>query len=87
VLIGHTGEILPSMLARIDDNLPPEMTGLQHEPSHYVLSNVHVTTSALFTVPPLLCALMVMGADRVMFSVDWPYAPKRTAGGCWTPRP
>ena len=75
VMVGHTGELLPFMLARIDDNLPASMTGLEHEPSHYVLSNVHITTSGLFTVPPLLCALMVMGADRVMFSVDWPYAP------------
>jgi uncharacterized protein len=75
VIVGHTGEMLPCMLARIDDNLPPETTGLQQLPSHYVLANVHVTTSGLFTVPPLLCALMVMGTDRVMFSVDWPYAP------------
>ena len=26
-------------------------------------------------MPPLLCALMVFGVERVMFSVDWPYAP------------
>jgi uncharacterized protein len=75
VIVGHMGEVLPFMLARIDDNLPTEITGLQHEPSAYIRSNVHITTSGLFTVPPLLCALMVLGADRVMFSVDWPYAP------------
>jgi uncharacterized protein len=74
VIVGHMGELLPFMLQRIDDNLPPEMTGLQHEVSHYIHANVHITTSGLFTAPPLLCALMVLGADRVMFSVDWPYA-------------
>jgi uncharacterized protein len=74
VIIGHMGELLPFMLQRIDDNLPPKLTGLEHEVSHYVHTNVHITTSGLFTAPPLLCALMVLGADRVMFSVDWPYA-------------
>ena len=44
-------------------------------PSEYILDNVHITTSGLFTLPPLLCALMVFGAERVLFSVDWPYAP------------
>jgi uncharacterized protein len=75
LVIGHMGEMLPFMLQRVDDNLPPRVTGLEHLPSEYVLRNVHITTSGLFSVPPLLCALMVFGADRVMFSVDWPYAP------------
>jgi uncharacterized protein len=75
LVIGHMGEMLPFMLARVDDNLPPAVTGLERLPSEYILANVHITTSGLFTVPPLLCALMVFGADRVLFSVDWPYAP------------
>jgi predicted TIM-barrel fold metal-dependent hydrolase len=75
LVIGHMGEMLPFMLARIDDNLPPRVTGLPRLPSEYVLDNVHITTSGLFTLPPLLCALMVLGAERILFSVDWPYAP------------
>ena len=75
LIIGHLGEMLPFMLARVDDNLPPAVSGLDRLPSQYILNNVHITTSGLFTLPPLLCALMVFGADRVLFSVDWPYAP------------
>jgi uncharacterized protein len=75
LVIGHMGEMLPFMLQRVDDNLAPGVTGLDLLPSEYILRNVHITTSGLFSVPPLLCALMVFGADRVMFSVDWPYAP------------
>jgi predicted TIM-barrel fold metal-dependent hydrolase len=75
LVVGHMGEMLPFMLARIDDNLPPAVTGLDRLPSQYILANVHITTSGLFTLPPLLCALMVFGAERVLFSVDWPYAP------------
>jgi predicted TIM-barrel fold metal-dependent hydrolase len=75
LVIGHMGEMLPFMLERIDDNLPPKVTGLDRLPSEYILANVHITTSGLFSVPPLMCALMVFGVDRVLFSVDWPYAP------------
>jgi hypothetical protein len=75
LVVGHMGEMLPFMLARVDDNLPPKVTGLDRMPSEYILANVHITTSGLFTLPPLLCALAVFGADRVLFSVDWPYAP------------
>ena len=28
----------------------------------------------MFTYPPLTCLLEVVGADRVMFSVDYPYS-------------
>jgi predicted TIM-barrel fold metal-dependent hydrolase len=75
LVIGHMGEMLPFMLQRVDDNLPPKVTGLERLPSEYVLANVHITTSGLFSVPPLMCALMVFGVERVLFSVDWPYAP------------
>jgi predicted TIM-barrel fold metal-dependent hydrolase len=75
LVIGHMGELLPFMLERVDDNLPPKVSGLDRLPSEYVLANVHITTSGLFSVPPLLCALMVFGVERVLFSVDWPYAP------------
>lgn len=75
LVVGHMGEMLPFMLARVDDNLPPEVTGLDRMPSEYILDNVLITTSGLFTLPPLLCALMVFGAERILFSVDWPYAP------------
>jgi hypothetical protein len=75
LVIGHMGEMLPFMLQRVDDNLPPKVSGLERLPSEYVLANVHITTSGLFSVPPLMCALMVFGVERVLFSVDWPYAP------------
>jgi uncharacterized protein len=75
VIVGHMGEMLPFMLQRVDDNLPPRVTGLDRLPSEYVLDHVVITTSGLFSVPPLRCALDVFGIERVLFSVDWPYAP------------
>jgi len=34
-----------------------------------------LTTSGYFTLPPLRCALEVVGIDRLLFSVDYPYSP------------
>jgi len=39
-----------------------------------VTNNLHFTTSGMFSYPPLTCLLSVVGADRVMFSVDYPYS-------------
>ena len=43
----------------------------------HVAERVYVTTSGIFTVPPLLAALTTFGADRIMFSVDYPYSDNR----------
>ncbi|RSM40385.1 amidohydrolase [Amycolatopsis balhimycina DSM 5908] len=72
VVLGHGGEMLPFMMARIDEFLLPERTGLAELPSAYFLRNFWVTTSALTALPPVLCALQVFGVDRVLFSVDYP---------------
>jgi predicted TIM-barrel fold metal-dependent hydrolase len=59
------------MLARIDTMLPLPEARLT--PSEYFGQNVWVTTSGLFTPPPVMCAIEVLGVDRVMFSVDYPF--------------
>ena len=74
LIVGHCGEMLPFMLARVDEMLPPEITGLPQPPSSYVHRNVWVTTSGMFSLPPVLCSIAVLGVDRVLFSVDYPFA-------------
>jgi hypothetical protein len=73
IIIGHMGEALPFLLARSSRNLQ-EAAGLPKPLEDYMAENFHVTTSGIFTYPPLLCLLLVLGADRVMFSVDYPYS-------------
>jgi hypothetical protein len=77
VIIGHCGEMIPFMLDRVDDMLPRPVTGLDDSISDYLLRHVWVTTSGMFSLPPVLCALSVFGADRVLFSVDYPFSPNR----------
>jgi predicted TIM-barrel fold metal-dependent hydrolase len=77
VIIGHMGETIPFMLDRITEWLPRRLTGLDREVRDYVLGNVYVTTSGFFTDPPLRCALDVLGSDRIIFSVDYPFSSNR----------
>ena len=32
-----------------------------------------MTTSGLFSLPPVMCTVQVLGVDRVLFSVDYPF--------------
>ena len=73
MIIGHWGEMIPFYLARIDQSLPKEITHLPKSVSEYFLNHVYVTPSGMFTLPPFMCTLQVMGADRIMYSVDYPY--------------
>jgi predicted TIM-barrel fold metal-dependent hydrolase len=75
LIIGHCGEMIPFMLDRIDDMMPPSVSGLASPVSQYVLRHMWVTTSGMFSLPPTLCALSVFGTDRVLFSVDYPFSP------------
>ena len=77
IIIGHMGEMIPFMLARIDNVLTPQAKHLQHSVPEYFLRNFHITTSGFFTDPPLLTALQTMGADRIIFSVDYPYSTNK----------
>jgi predicted TIM-barrel fold metal-dependent hydrolase len=74
LIIGHMGEGLPYALARSSGVLSRAAT-LRQPVADYFQTNVHCTTSGYFTVPPLRCALDVMGIDRMLFSIDYPYSP------------
>jgi uncharacterized protein len=75
IIIGHMGEMLPVMLARADAVFALDIGHLQRPISRAILDQVWITTSGIFTEPPLLAAQMTFGMDRIMFSVDYPYAP------------
>jgi predicted TIM-barrel fold metal-dependent hydrolase len=76
MIIGHCGEMVPFMLDRIDQTIGG-ITGLELPPSQYFLRNVWVTTSGMFSLPPVMCAVQVFGVDRVLFSVDYPFGPNQ----------
>lgn len=77
LVLGHLGEMLPYVLWRLDDSWAraTHSRELKKVPSQYIKDNMLITTSGNFSVEALLCALATLGADRVLFSVDYPYQP------------
>jgi predicted TIM-barrel fold metal-dependent hydrolase len=74
IIVGHLGEGLPFLLWRIDHAL--SRPGNKPMQFREVFSrNFYITTSGNFSDPALLCSLQEMGADRILFSVDWPFVP------------
>ncbi len=75
LIIGHMGEDLPFSIARAEAVLSGVTKHLQRRVGEYFLEHFHITTSGYFTLPPFQCAMEVVGADRILFSVDYPYSP------------
>lgn len=75
VILGHLAEMLPFAVWRIDYWLRARSCGVEltHDVSYYLRHNLHATTSGFFATRPLLLTIDEMGADRVLFSVDYPY--------------
>ncbi len=74
IVIGHMGENLPFSLARADAILSRTRLETSRTIAEIFHQHFHITTSGYFTLPPLLCALEVVGADRILFSIDYPFA-------------
>lgn len=78
IVLGHLGEALPFMLWRCDQALSRGGT-MPKRFKDYFRDNFHLTLSGNFSWPALQCSILEMGVDRIMFSVDWPYASNREA--------
>jgi predicted TIM-barrel fold metal-dependent hydrolase len=73
IILGHLGESLPFSAWRI--NMALSRGG---KPSTFRDTfNAHfwITTSGNFSTPALMCSIMEMGVDRILFSVDYPFVP------------
>ncbi len=75
IILGHMGEGLPFGMHRLADHTVyfARRRNLKRPPVDYFRQNLVITTSGAFSVPALLCSVMTLGADNIMFSVDWPY--------------
>ena len=83
VVLGHLGEGLSFWLGRLDNRYqnivrrgglePLGMKRLERLPSDYFRTNFHITTSGMMTNEPLEFCLGMLGEDRIMFAVDYPY--------------
>ncbi|HWL04279.1 MAG TPA: amidohydrolase family protein [Xanthobacteraceae bacterium] len=76
IILGHLGEGLPFLLWRMDQTFSRDgRVDFRHEFS----SHFYLTTSGNFSNPALLCSVMEMGIDRILFSVDYPFVDQKPA--------
>ena len=74
IIMGHLGESLPFSLWRIDMALGRQ--GNRSTPFRETFrEHFWITTSGNFSTPALICCMLEMGADRILFSVDYPFVP------------
>lgn len=81
IILGHMGETLPYELWRLDSRaaLIVDKRPLKLAPSAYLKRNLFVTTSGQCDDVPLIAAVSAIGADHVLFSVDYPYEDSAVA--------
>lgn len=73
IIIGHFGEMIPFMLARI--NYLSKRWGERKRLFQQVWDeNVWITTSGVWSVDPMACILMNTRVERILYSVDFPFA-------------
>jgi 5-carboxyvanillate decarboxylase len=81
VIIGHMGEALPYWLFRLDymyratlnSKRYPSWQPLRALPSDYLRRNIHVTCSGMPWGPAITFAQQVLGVERVLYAMDYPY--------------
>jgi uncharacterized protein len=72
VIIGHLGEGLQVMLPRFDRQFHT-FAGFEGIPSQILREHVWVSTGGFFFLPSFMATLEAFGADRILYSVDYPW--------------
>ncbi len=81
IMVGHMGEALPYWLYRLDymhqagvrSKRYERMKPLEKTIAEYMQTNVLVTNSGMAWEPAIKFCQQVMGEDRVMYAMDYPY--------------
>ena len=73
IIIGHWGETVPCFLDRLDFMLGKDITGLKRNVSEYFKDNVYITPSGITSNDQLEYIVKLMGAEHVLYSIDYPY--------------
>jgi 2,3-dihydroxybenzoate decarboxylase len=75
IVLGHLGETLPYFAWRIQHcfEYNPSDKRLERRLQDYLSDNFYVSTSGFFSDQALISAILTIGADRVLFAVDYPY--------------
>lgn len=76
------GEMLPTMMERNDSLFKVGSIGINKRSVKQTLRDqVFITTSGIFTQPPLQVAIDTFGIDNILFSVDYPFSKNEEGRG------
>jgi 2,3-dihydroxybenzoate decarboxylase len=85
IILGHMGESIPFSLWRLNQALArPGNRDTSFSFRDYFCRHFWITTSGNFSNPALLCSVMELGVDRILFSVDYPFVDN-LLGTEWVP--
>ncbi len=75
VILGHLGEGLPFSIWRVDHRISRGGRGTKAKMpmGHYLRENFYITTSGNFRTQALTDVMLEVGADRVLYTVDYPF--------------
>ena len=73
VISGHWGEMVPFYLQRLDDSIPQKVTQLSRSITETFKQHVYVTPSGMLNLPHFQFIHTILGADRLLYAVDYPY--------------
>ncbi|HSR07701.1 MAG TPA: amidohydrolase family protein [Bryobacteraceae bacterium] len=75
VILGHLGEMLPYFSWRIQHLFEHNPFGkkIERRLEDYLCENFYISTSGCWSDQALICALLLVGGDRLLFAVDYPY--------------
>jgi 2,3-dihydroxybenzoate decarboxylase len=75
IILGHLGEGLPYSIWRVDHRISRTPRGIpaKKKLAEYLRSNFYITTSGNFRTQTLVDAMLEVGSDRILFSVDYPF--------------
>ena len=76
IILGHWGEMATFYLERINQTMDNVATSLERSISDYFQNNFYITPSGMFTTSSLLNSIQTIGADRILYSVDYPFVPQ-----------
>ncbi len=81
IMVGHMGEALPFWMYRLDymhratvlSKRYQALKPLRKKVSDYLKENVYVTNSGVAWAPAIRFSQQVLGVDRVLYAMDYPY--------------
>jgi predicted TIM-barrel fold metal-dependent hydrolase len=73
LILGHWGEMIPFYLTRFAEAMSHTTKHLQRPLADYFTQQMYFTPSGMFMQPPFQLTLQLVGSDRILYSVDYPF--------------